>query len=93
MDWADLIAKVGFPAAFAFGMGYGLYRVGQWLAPRGDKVVDAHLTFLANLQARDEVQTECLRVLSEETKRHREMVTTHMSACELIHKAKREETA
>lgn len=88
MDWADFISKVGFPAAFAAGLVYGVFRVAKWLAPRGDKVIDAHMTLLENLDKRDAVQTECLRVLTEETRRHREMATAHMEACELIHKPK-----
>lgn len=89
MDWSDFAAKVGVPCVVLLALLYGILHACRWGAVRADRLIDSHVDFLSGLSKRDEAQTEYLRVLADETKRHREMVSSHIETCEMLSEAKR----
>lgn len=47
MDLPSILERFGFPAFALTGFGVALWRVALWAAPRADRVVEAHLDFVA----------------------------------------------
>lgn len=95
MDWPDFISKVGFPAAFAVMLAFAVWRVARWGKPYAERAVEGHINLVTALNDRDRIQTERLGAIDNrlgtietEITRTREMATSHMSACELVHKHK-----
>lgn len=49
-QWEAVLNRVGWPVLIIFAFGFLAVRVGKWLAPRIDKLVDAHLGFVESLK-------------------------------------------
>jgi len=49
-EWEALLNRVGWPVLIIFVIGFMAVRVGKWLAPRIDKLVDTHLGFVESLK-------------------------------------------
>lgn len=42
----SLVDRFGVPVAVLCALGYAIWRVARWLAPRADKALDGHMEFL-----------------------------------------------
>lgn len=50
-EFIAMLRDFGFPVALLCVIGAGFWRALAWLAPRADRVVEAHLDFVGTLKA------------------------------------------
>lgn len=50
--WESAINRVGLPLVLLMGAAYVTWRIGRWIQPRLDRLLEAHLAFITKLDER-----------------------------------------
>jgi len=78
--WINFIQNAGFAAVVLLAVGVALWRVGKWAGVKADEwitpLVRSHLTFIANLERKQEVQTDVLKSIQEQQTAHASILKT-----------------
>lgn len=69
-EWLGAIDRFGVAVCVLIATGLTIWRLGKWMGPRVDKVVDAHVGFVAKVGDQVERQTDCLLALSRVQEMH-----------------------
>ena len=67
MDFLDIASKFGVPVAVMVAMGAFFWTIVRWLKPRADKVIDAHLEFVASIKKNSDENSALLNTLLEKS--------------------------
>ncbi len=63
-EYLDAVDRFGVAVTLLIAIGVTAWRVVKWLAPRVDKVVDSHVSFVSKVGDQVERQTDCMIVMS-----------------------------
>ena len=66
MDAAAIASQFGFPALCLCGLAWAGWCVIRWLAPRLDKLIDAHDAYISDMGAEMKKQTIALQDIRED---------------------------
>ncbi|CAB4177858.1 hypothetical protein UFOVP1004_31 [uncultured Caudovirales phage] len=64
-EYFEALDRFGVAVCALIAMGVTAWRVGKWMGPRVDKVVESHVCFVAKVGNQVERQTDCLMVLAK----------------------------
>jgi hypothetical protein len=64
-EYFSAIDRFGVAVSILIAMGVTFWRVGKWMGPRVDKVVESHVNFVVKVGDQVERQTDCLAVLTK----------------------------
>lgn len=63
-DWESIANRWGLPILLLLAVGWAVWKVARWLAPRIDRLVDSHVGFVNAIEGR----VENLEDISEDLK-------------------------
>lgn len=63
-EWFAALDRFGVAVCVLIAAGLATWRIGRWMGPRVDKVVDSHVGFVSKVGDQVERQTDCLLALS-----------------------------
>ena len=69
-NYFEALDRFGVAVSLLIAIGVTSWRVGKWMGPRVDKVVESHVEFVSKVGDQVERQTECLIVLSKNQELH-----------------------
>ena len=69
-EYFAALDRFGVAVCVLIAIGVTAWRVGKWMGPRVDKVVDSHVGFVSKVGDQVERQTDCLLALSRVQELH-----------------------